>query len=333
MTALPLLLALSLSAAPPQPLPSAADARRAAERSLPFLMKSSAAWREQRKCVTCHQVPFALWPAHEARARGIAVEAKALDGLTEWSLNFCATDKNKDQFTGGFLSTMVKTVLALEAAPKTEQTKKTFTFFVPLIARYQRADGSWKDGNFIGVKGAEREGIEVDTMWTVLGLNSLEAQLGKSLDADARATLKKCRQRGLDWLKDAKPATRSDWVMLRMLVEKQCGDAKKAQEWHKELLKRQNGDGGWAFTKGGKSHPLVTGECLYALSVMGTRGDEPEVRKAWAYLISTQGQDGSWKNISRVALGNGAPDKINAVTTHWGTGWAAIGLLRTLPAK
>src|SRR3954465_1895293 len=153
MSTLPLfVLSLSLGAAPAPALPSSADARAAAERSLPYLMKSSAAWREQRKCVTCHQVPFALWPAHEAKARGIAVEPRALDGLTEWSLNFCATDKNKDQLTGGFLSTMVKTVLALEAAPKTEQTKKTFTFFVPLIARYQRGDGSWKEGNFIGVK-------------------------------------------------------------------------------------------------------------------------------------------------------------------------------------
>jgi hypothetical protein len=33
------------------------------------------------------------------------------------------------------------------------------------------------------------------------------------------------------------------------------------------------------------------------------------------------------------ALGNGAADKVNAVTVHWGTGWAALGLLRTLPAK
>jgi squalene cyclase len=51
--------------------------------------------------------------------------------------------------------------------------------------------------------------------------------------------------------------------------------------------------------KGGASHPLVTGESLYALSVMGLKGDEVEARRAWGYLISTQGQDGSWKNLSR----------------------------------
>ena len=61
----------------------------------------------------------------------------------------------------------------------------------------------------------------------------------------------------------------------------------------KELLRRQNSDGGWAFTKGGKSHPLVTGECLYALSVMGLKGDEVEVLRAWDYLVTTQDRDGS----------------------------------------
>src|SRR5688500_9122841 len=113
MTVLPLLLAsLSLSAAPPQAPPTPADARKAAERSLSFLMKSSTAWRDQRKCVTCHQIPFALWPAYEAKARGVAVDQKAVDGLASWSLDFCATNKHKGELTGGFLSTMVKMILA-----------------------------------------------------------------------------------------------------------------------------------------------------------------------------------------------------------------------------
>src|SRR5262249_26355993 len=214
------------------------------------------------------------------------------DDLADWSLTVCTTDKHKDELTGGFLSTMVKMILAVESAPKTDRTKKAYEFFVKRIAKYQRPDGSWKEGNFIGVKGAEREGIEVDTMWTVLGLDSLQAQLGKSLDKDALATLEKSRQRGLDWLKDAKPGTRTDWIALRMLLEKRT-DAKKAESWRKELLSRQNRDGGWAFVKGGPSHPLVTGECLWALGALGVKGDEPELRRAWGFLVATQNADGS----------------------------------------
>ncbi len=331
MTAL-LLLSLSAAAAPTGDAPTPADVRQAVERSLPYLMKSSAAWRDNRKCVTCHQLPFTLWPLHDGKAKGLTVDEKFADDLTAWSLNFCLTDKHEGNFTGGFLSTMVKLALALEGAPKRAEVAKAYEFFVPLIAAKQKPDGSWKEGNFIGVAGHEREGIEVDTMWTVLGLNAIEKQAGDALTPAAKDSLKQMRAKGLAWLKDAKPETRTDWVALRMLVERQSGDPKQAETWRQELLKRQNADGGWPFTKGGDSHPLVTGECLYALSVMGLKGDEPEVRKAWKLLVSTQEKDGSWKALSRQELGKTGAKKVSDVATPWGTGWAAVGLLRTLPA-
>lgn len=312
--------------------PTPAEARKAVERSLTFLMKSSADWRDKRDCVTCHQVPFALWPHYEAKARGFSVDIKELDGLTDWSLKFCTTNKHKGEFTGGFLSTMTKMALALESAPRHDRTGKAYEFFVPLIAKRQLPDGSWKEGNFIGVKGAEREGIEVDTMWTILGLNAMERQASKELTPAARDTLKSIRQKASNWLKDAKPATRTDWVALRMLFERQAGDAQQAAHWQQELLKLQNQDGGWPFQRGGASHPIVTGECLYALAETGKRGDDAAVGRAWKYLIATQQQDGSWRTTSRAALGNGNPNKVNDINIHWGTGWAAVGLLRTMPA-
>jgi squalene-hopene/tetraprenyl-beta-curcumene cyclase len=336
MTTLPLLLLSSVLAAEPAPAadaPSPDQVRKAVERSLPFLEKSSLAWREERGCVSCHQVPFALWPLHEARARGLAVDAARLDDLTDWSLDFCMTNKNKDQFTGGFLSTMGKLALALESAPKTKKTTDAYAFFEPIIARNQRDDGSWKEGNFIGVKGAEREGIEVDTLWTILGLNAIEKQAGDALPEANRTSLAKQRDKALAWLKAAKPATRTDWLALRMVVEQESGNAKEAARWRQALLDRQNADGGWPFVKDGASHPLVTGECLYLLSAAGAKADDPAVRRACEFLVETQQEDGSWKTNSRQALGDGNPEKVNKVTIHWGTGWAAVGLLRTLPPK
>src|SRR5947209_8096224 len=101
-------------------------------------MESSAAWREQKKCVTCHQVPFALWPAQEARARGLTVDAAAVDDLTAWSLEFCTTNKHPktNDFTGGFLSTMDKMVLALDSVPASDRKATAYAFFVPLIVKY-----------------------------------------------------------------------------------------------------------------------------------------------------------------------------------------------------
>src|SRR5437868_436516 len=135
MTSLLLMISLSAGADPATSMPTPAEARQAVERSLPYLMKSSAAWKDTRKCVSCHQMPFALWPLHDGKARGLKTDEKVTDDLTAWSLNFCMTNKSeKDpkEFTGGFLSTMVKMVLALEGASKRDEIAKAYEFFVPL---------------------------------------------------------------------------------------------------------------------------------------------------------------------------------------------------------
>src|SRR5262249_53672169 len=152
-----------------------------------------------------------------------------------------------------------------------------------------------------------------------------------AVDAKALASAKQNREKALAFLKDAKPATRSDWLALKMLVDRRHGDKTKADGWQKALRERQNADGGWPFVKGGDSHPLVTGEVLYALSVAGVKGDDPAVRRACGFLVRTQRPNGSWESTSRAALGNTGARKVNAINVHWGTGWATIGLLRTLP--
>src|SRR3954453_2173909 len=110
-----LLLALSAPAAEP----SAKDVRAAVERSLPFLEKSSTAWKADRKCVTCHQVPFTLWAHNEAKLHGLPVDAKKLDDLTAWAFEFCTTDKDKDGApTGGFHLTMTFLTLSQVGAAR-----------------------------------------------------------------------------------------------------------------------------------------------------------------------------------------------------------------------
>lgn len=138
------------------------------------------------------------------------------------------------------------------------------------------------------------------------------------------------RDKALGFLKDAKPGRRVDWLALRMLVAKDYETPAKAEDLLKELRAQQNLDGGWGYVRGGTSYPHATGEALYALGVMGRTGDDPAVWRAWKYLGDTQQPDGSWKAMSRQTFAT-KPDKMTPVTVHWGTGWAAIGLLKTLP--
>ena len=323
------------SADEPSNVQSPRQIREAVERSLPFLAEGGQAWREGRAgggqnsriCVTCHQIPFTIWSHNEARARGFKIDQKKLDDLTAWTLDWCAEQKHpKTQtHTGGFLSTMQQLIMARDASPPDQKTRETFELFGKVIGTMQKPEGWWKEGNQIRGKGTEREANEVDTMWVILGLTSLE-QLGDALPKAALEASAKNRERALAWLKEGKPGTRTDWLALRSLLERESGDAKQADHWLKQMLGQQNGDGGWPMLKGEASHPLVTGQSLYALSIAGRTVDDPAVRRAAKYLLDTQQPNGSWKASSR-----NDPANTNVVTIHWGTGWATIGLIRTLP--
>jgi Squalene-hopene cyclase N-terminal domain len=113
-----------------------------------------------------------------------------------------------------------------------------------------------------------------------------------------------------------------------MLIERDLGDKAKASRWRQALIEQQNKDGGWGLVRNDPSHIVVTGQVLYALGIDGVGKDEDVVRRVWTYLLATQGANGSWTAPSRVVA-----DHRNYVTDNFGTAWATLGLLRTLPAE
>jgi hypothetical protein len=130
---------------------------------------------------------------------------------------------------------------------------------------------------------------------------------GESL-ASAAAN-RKC---ALVWLNaGTESGKRTDWLLLRALIDRAQKDEKKSHERLTEVVKRQNTDGGWPVVAGEASHPLVTGQVLYALSIAGPQLDAAAIRRADQYLIDTQQADGSWNAGSRRET-----SKINVVTIH-----------------
>ena len=93
------------------------------------------------------------------------------------------------------------------------------------------------------------------------------------------------------------------------------------------LVRRQNADGGWSQVAGRPSDALATGQALYALGTVGTPGTDPAVRRAWSFLLDAQQGDGSWRVETRVPKGT------DPVISYYGSGWAVLGLMRTLPEK
>jgi hypothetical protein len=268
---------------------------RAVERSLPFLEKGGVDWMRERKCASCHHVTFMIWSHREALARGFAVDAKKLDEWTRWTLDFSLASKTKG---GGGVDTMAQILLTrpLEAdlAPYRE--------IAELIRALRKPEGYWEAGGQLSVQRRPKEEThEVSTMWALRALDSLGS-------GDEKAAA---------WLKDKKPGQSAESAALHLL-------AAPGESTMKELLARRNEDGGWGYMRGAPSDALATGQALYALSV--AKGDVEPIRRARSFLVKTQREDGSW-NVPTTKNSTKEP----SIAIYWGTSWAVIGLLQSMP--
>ena len=69
--------------------------RDAVSRSLPFLEKEGVTWMKDRRCMTCHHVPFLLWSHRAAQAHGLAVDITKLAEWDEWARKESLANRNR----------------------------------------------------------------------------------------------------------------------------------------------------------------------------------------------------------------------------------------------
>jgi hypothetical protein len=203
-----------------------------------------------------------------------------------------------------------------------------FAALATYLAKHQEEDGSWTTvlTNLTNQRRSAREMQEAITMWTVLALNS-----SKKTDA----VLTAANERALSWLKEVRPGQTTESLVLLLLIRHKNGRRDQVKGLLDELLKRQNKDGGWSWLKDQASDALATGQSLYALGLTNTLpGNHPAPHRARGYLLKTQREDGSWLVPARQYSAKTDVNYLkgaDAVYTYWGTGWATIGLLQSLP--
>ena len=96
------------------------------------------------------------------------------------------------------------------------------------------------------------------------------------------------------------------------------------------LLAMQNRDGGWGQEQGLASDAFATGQALYFLSLAGVKNGRAEVQRAVSFLVARQKEDGSWPMTSRAHPG-AKPFTSPVPITYFGSAWATLGLLRSVP--
>lgn len=320
MTGLLLLLAAALPAAAGDAPPAEADVRAAIERSLPWLQAEGVKWLDEKKCISCHHGPFMLRTLHEARLRGLAVDADKLAALDERTFQMFLVDRDKHEAKKGGQVESMNMLLgrAVRDDDRTldDTTKDWLRAAGHLLANSQKDSGAW---DYAGQpqKRPNEEAHEATTGWAILALASLEP-----LDESVAAS----RAKALAWLQAARRGEGNEALVVRILIERQFGDAAQVEALAGELVSRQNPDGGWSWSKERPSDPYATGQSLYALGASGSGGHVAAIRAGWKYLLDSQKADGSWLAPTKKAAGG------NVISSFWGTAWATLGLINTLPS-
>jgi hypothetical protein len=281
---------------------------------VPFLEKEGVAWLNGRKCIACHHGAWMVWGLSEARRAGLAFEERKLDALAGRVASMYLADRAQhEQKKSGYVEGTYLLMSGYGRSAGNEKVAGARRAALDLIVRGQGKDGFWTyQGQ--GLDWPAREADEATTLWAVVALLP-----------DARPDREKAtRERALAWLKRTVRGAGNESLALRVVVEARFGDASRARALKEELLRRQNADGGWSWSKARGSDPFATGESLYALSLAGLKNDSPAVRAGWSFLVGKQRPDGSWFAPTRKAKGG------NDISTYWGSAWAVIGLSRTL---
>jgi squalene-hopene/tetraprenyl-beta-curcumene cyclase len=295
--------------------------REAAERGVGFLLADAAKWRQERKCSTCHHGTMTVWALSEARAQGFPVTAESVADMARWTKERLKdVDKPRDPRPGWkmvntpalYLSLMAQAVPGQQALSADEVRR-----IAGHLLRHQEADGAWAWSS-APAQNRPPPVFESDEVATRL------AYLALGPHAPARGA----RAKAAAWLGKTGPGDTTQAAALRLLVKAQAGEARPADV--DRFLARQNRDGGWGQLPGLPSDAYATGQALYTLSLVGLKNDRAEVRRAVAFLVATQKEDGSWPMIARAHPG-ARPARNTAPITHLGSAWATLGLLRWVP--
>ena len=308
---------------------SETEVRQTIKKSLPFIEEKGLYWIEKKKCVSCHRVSFMTWSLSSAARRGFGVDLAKVNEWIDWSIEkgIPRPDGDKPVATKN-ADGLSQQLLAKVEYPSDEARNKAWSQYVDLVTEAQSADGSWKPaGQLPGQKRKLAETTDVSAVWHTL---SLTRELATESDVMRQETLKKSVDAAMKKFTARKDAVSTEWYVVRLLIALEMGDDPAAAAATKELLAIQQPNGSWGWLKSDPGDALATEMALYALvrSTEITPKRDKAVQSAIRFLVDTQRDDGSW---AVKGTKEKKKTKVEETSVYWGTTWAAIALLETLP--
>ena len=311
---------------PPAPMPREKPnlVREAVNRSLPKLAAGAEGHAEQKSCFACHNQAYPMMAFKAAKTRGFDIPQSRFTDQAVHISGFLGENKDKfvkGQGTGGQVDTAGYALLTLElAGHKPDDVTEAV---VDYLLKFPGKADNWRAVS-------NRPPSEASPFTpTYLALRALRTwgtekqkeQIGKRLEP----------ARG--WLLKTAAKDTEDRV-FRLLALKEVGADEKAiaaAAW--ELMRTQRADGGWGQLDGMDSDAYATGSALVALhDAGGLKADHPAYRAGVAFLIKTQGTDGTWwvksrSNPFQPYYESGFPHGKNQFISIAASGWATTALI------
>jgi hypothetical protein len=243
----------------------------------------------------------------EAKSRGYDVTGESLSESAKWTKDRLLEriDLPRDKRPGWgmvntpslYLSLMAICVPAQDAVSADELKR-----IAGHLLRHQEDDGSWAWSS-APPKNRPPPVFESDEVATLLGFLALGPQVPD--DPSEKSPIRDAREKAANWLAKTEPADTTQAAALRLLVAVQSGKPEKERLSEIDrFLRRRNDDGGWGQIPKAPSDAYATGQALYVLDL--------------------------WPITPRSHAG-AEPSKNPVPITYFGSAWATLGLMRSLP--
>lgn len=296
----------------------------AVSRSLNLLLRSNETFFAKSGCVACHHLEYSGILAQAASQRGIphdaALAKQQLNTMLAVSQPLRETSLQRVPSGGApFANAVLLQSLAAQGVAPSPLTDA----LVHDIAGLQRPDGSW-----LGM--TQRPPMEYSTVTeTALAIFALRHYASPGRKADVENRIARARR----WLESA-PTPYTEEIVMRNLGLHWAG----GRADHRQLLRLQRPDGGFAQRPEFPSDAYATGTVLYALASTGYDTRQPAYRAGVNYLLRNQAADGSWHVRSRSLkfqpyFESGFPYGHDQWISATATSWAALALTEALPIE
>ena len=282
---------------------SAVELRRAAERGLDLLVKTSPTFIKKGGCNSCHNQMLPLAAQAFARARGIVSEPAV--AVLAADLSDATMERYAEYSVAGGAGVNTLTFELFAADLTRTPIDGRIRAQVRYIKAQQQPDGHWRGGAGVLTNNAQqalsrpaasRPPLNFDAFApTAYMIRALRAYGGPESDDDSRQRIVRAGK----WLLAAKASRTQEHAFRVLGLKWASADRRSIDAAARALQSLQRADGGFSQLPTMVSDAYATGLALFALHEAGMPPTHRVYQAGLKYLLTTQAADGTWHVKSR----------------------------------